>query len=110
MNPVGFEPTASISAESRSYPLSYGFKSKDERGKLNDELKAFYFAFSVDSSSFLFWRKVWESNPQERLISDGFQDRLACPCPTFQFWRKSWELNPHRLISPATLAASCHTN
>ena len=30
----------------------------------------------------------------------------AQPSPV---WRKSWDLNPHRLISPATLAGSCHT-
>lgn len=54
MNPAGFEPATSISAESRSLPLSYGFKM---------------------------WRKVWELNPQEFSNSDGFQDRLACQMP-----------------------------
>jgi hypothetical protein len=28
-----------------------------------------------------FWRKVWESNPQEFSGSDDFQDRLALPMP-----------------------------
>ena len=29
------------------------------------------------------WRKVWESNPQERSSSDSFRDCSACQCPTF---------------------------
>jgi hypothetical protein len=28
-----------------------------------------------------FWRKVWESNPQEFSGSDDFRDRLALPMP-----------------------------
>src|SRR5437588_9171397 len=43
-----------------------------------------------------FWRKVWESNPQERSGSDSFRDCLACPCPTFLEWRGRSDLNRER--------------
>src|ERR1700749_345408 len=61
--------------------LCVASSKSDECGMMSAELKTASYSSLCTPTSALLKRKVWESNPQERLSSDSFRDCAACQVP-----------------------------